>query len=278
MYVFDITYLLKGSIKVAKKFRVIPSSVFYSPIRVLSPHPCFIPSSVFYPPSVIYPPIRVLSPHPCFIPSSVFYPLIRVLSPHPCFIPSSVFYPLIRVLSPHPCFIPSSVFYPLIRVLSPHPCFIPPSVFYPLIRVLSPHPCFILSSVFYPLIRVLSPHPYPYPAIRIRIRIRVLSQPFSTCPFCETSDRRKGLLAKLAPECLDLLDDKALFTQGHADLFGKKFKKNLLKDLKLFLQNPSLILPFWFINVHTQRDCIFCFIFTIKPHVIQLFTMSYYDV
>ena len=65
---------------------------------------------------MFYPPIRVLSPHPCFIPSSVFYLLIRVLSPHPCFIPPSVFYPLIRVLSPHPCFIPSSVFYPLIRI------------------------------------------------------------------------------------------------------------------------------------------------------------------
>ena len=152
MNVFDITYLLKA-LK-AKKFRVIPLSVFYPPIRVLSPHPCFIPPSVFYPL------IRVLSPHPCFIPSSVFYPLIRVLSPHPCFIPPSVFYPPIRVLSPHPCFIPSSVFYPLIRVLSPHPCFIPssvfypPSVFYPLVRVLSPRPCFIPSSVFYPLIRI----------------------------------------------------------------------------------------------------------------------------
>ena len=63
MNVFDITYLLKA-LK-AKKFRVIPLSVFYPPIRVLSPHPCFIPPSVFYPL------IRVLSPHPCFIPSSV---------------------------------------------------------------------------------------------------------------------------------------------------------------------------------------------------------------
>ena len=104
---------------------------------------------------MLYPLIRVLSPHLCFIPSSVFYPLIRVLSPHPCFIPSSVFYPLIRVLSPHPCFIPSSVFYPLIRILSLHPCFILSSVFYPLIRVLSPHPCFIPSSVS------VSGHPYP---------------------------------------------------------------------------------------------------------------------
>ena len=58
----------------------------------------------------IYPLIHVLSPHPCFIPPSVFYPLIRVLSPYPCFIPSSVFYLLTRVLSPHPY---------------PYPCFIP---------------------------------------------------------------------------------------------------------------------------------------------------------
>ena len=58
-------------------------------IRVLSPpppppHPCFISSSVFYPRSVFSSPIRVLSPDPCFI-------------PHPCFIPLSVFYPLIRI-------------------------------------------------------------------------------------------------------------------------------------------------------------------------------------
>ena len=56
-----------------------------------------------------------LSPHPCFIPPSEFYPLIRALSHHPCFIPSSVFYPLIRVLSPHP--------YPCHPY--PYPCFIP---------------------------------------------------------------------------------------------------------------------------------------------------------
>ena len=94
---------------------------------------------------MFYPLIHVLSPHPCFIPSSMFYPLIHVLSPHPCFIPSSMFYPLIHVLSPHPCFIPSSVFYP-------HPCFIqftgfiPSSVFN--LRVLSPQPSFTPSSVF----------------------------------------------------------------------------------------------------------------------------------
>ena len=58
--------------------------------------------------------------------------------------------------------------------------------------------------------------------------------------FCASSDRRKGLLAKLAPECLDL-DDKALFTRGHADLFGKKFKKNLQKDLKLSKEIDNLM-------------------------------------
>ena len=72
-----------------------------------------------------------LSPHPCFIPPSVFYPLIRVLSPHPCFIPSSVFYPLIRVLSPHPCFIPSSVFYPPSVSVSVPSVSVSVSVFYP---------------------------------------------------------------------------------------------------------------------------------------------------
>ena len=59
--------------------------------------------------------------------------------------------------------------------------------------------------------------------------------------FCGTSDRRKGLLAKLALECLDYLDDKALFTRGHTDLFGKKFKKNLLKDLKLTKEIDNLM-------------------------------------
>ena len=53
--------------------------------------------------------------------------------------------------------------------------------------------------------------------------------------FCATSDRRKGLLAKLAP------DDKALFTGGHVALFGKKFKKNLLKDLKLSKEIDNLM-------------------------------------
>ena len=103
---------------------------------------------MLYPPSVFYPPIRVLSPHPCFILPSVFYPLIRVLSPHPCFIPSSVFYPFIRVLSPHPCFIPPSVFYLLIRVLSPHPYPYPAIRIRIRIRVLSQPICNV--SIYVP--------------------------------------------------------------------------------------------------------------------------------
>ena len=112
--------------------------------------------------------IRVLFPHPCFNPSSVFYPLIRILFSYPCCIPSFVFYPFFGVLHPHLSFIPSSI-----RVVSPYPrfilhscfitypCYIRSSVFNPLIRVLSPYPWFIPLSAFYPPICVLSLHPYP---------------------------------------------------------------------------------------------------------------------
>ena len=78
------------------------------------------------------------------------------------------------------------------------------------------------------------------PAVVIDMVKRAISL-VGNASFCATSDRRKGLLAKLAPECLDLLDDKALFTRGHVDLFGKKFKKNLLKDLKLSKEINNLM-------------------------------------
>lgn len=78
------------------------------------------------------------------------------------------------------------------------------------------------------------------PATIIDMVKRVISL-VGNASFCATSDRRKGLLAKLAPECLDLLDDKTLFTQGHNELFGKKFKKNLLKDLKLSKEIDNLM-------------------------------------
>ena len=78
------------------------------------------------------------------------------------------------------------------------------------------------------------------PAVVIDMVKRAISL-VGNASFCATSDRRKGLLAKLTPECLDLLDDKALFTRGHADLFGKKFKKNLLKDLKLSKEIDNLM-------------------------------------
>ena len=79
-----------------------------------------------------------------------------------------------------------------------------------------------------------------HPAVVIDMVKRAISL-VGNAPFCATSDRRKGLLAKLAPECLDLLDDKALFTRGHAHLLGKKFKKNLLKDLKLSKEIDNLM-------------------------------------
>ena len=59
------------------------------------------------------------------------------------------------------------------------------------------------------------------PAVVIDMVKRAISL-VGNASFCTTSDRRKGLFAKLAPECLDLLDDKALFARGHANLFGKK--------------------------------------------------------
>ena len=43
----------------------------------------------------------------------------------------------------------------------------------------------------------------------------------------------KSLLAKISPESLDLLDDASLFDAGAThELFGKKFKKAMLKELK----------------------------------------------
>ena len=50
--------------------------------------------------------------------------------------------------------------------------------------------------------------------------------------FCGLSDRRKSLLAKVSPESLDLLDERNLFEKNSADLFGKKFKKAMLKEFK----------------------------------------------
>ena len=58
---------------------------------------------------------------------------------------------------------------------------------------------------------------------------------------CALVDRRKGLLAKVSPETLDLIDDPALFVPGTPDLFGKKFKKAAFKDLKLSIEMDSLI-------------------------------------
>ena len=62
---------------------------------------------------------------------------------------------------------------------------------------------------------------------------------------CALVDRRKGLLAKVSPDCLDLVDDPELFVPGSSELFGKKFKKAILKDLKLSKEMDSLMSGGW---------------------------------
>jgi hypothetical protein len=48
---------------------------------------------------------------------------------------------------------------------------------------------------------------------------------------CALVDCRNGLLAKVSPECLELIDDPELFVPGSSELFGKKFKKAIFKGL-----------------------------------------------
>ena len=59
--------------------------------------------------------------------------------------------------------------------------------------------------------------------------------------FCAFVDRRKGLLAKVSSDSLDLIEDPSLFCPGSTDLFGKKFKKSFLKELKLSKELDSLV-------------------------------------
>ena len=59
--------------------------------------------------------------------------------------------------------------------------------------------------------------------------------------YCALVDRRKGLLAKVSSDSLDLIDDPELFVPDSSDLFGKKFKKAFLKELKLSKELDSLI-------------------------------------
>ena len=58
---------------------------------------------------------------------------------------------------------------------------------------------------------------------------------------CALTDRRKSLLAKVSEECLDLVDDQALFVPGTSDMFGKKLKKAVVKDLKLAKEMDNLV-------------------------------------
>ena len=58
--------------------------------------------------------------------------------------------------------------------------------------------------------------------------------------FCALFDRRKGLLAKVLSDSLELIADPSLFCPGFTDLFGKKFKKSFLKELKVSKELDSL--------------------------------------
>ena len=78
------------------------------------------------------------------------------------------------------------------------------------------------------------------PAVVVEAIQRAISL-IGNASHCALVDRRKGLLAKVFPETLDLIDDPALFVPGTPDLFGKKFKKAVFKDLKLSKEIDSLI-------------------------------------
>ena len=78
------------------------------------------------------------------------------------------------------------------------------------------------------------------PAVVVEAVQRAISL-IGNASHCTLVDRRKGLLAKVSPETLDLIDDPALFVPGTKDLFGKKFKKAVFKDLKLSKEMDNLI-------------------------------------
>ena len=78
------------------------------------------------------------------------------------------------------------------------------------------------------------------PALVVEFVRRAMSL-IGNASYCALVDRRKGLLAKVSPDCLDLIEDPELFTPGSSDLFGKKFKKAVLKELKLAKEMDSLV-------------------------------------
>ena len=71
--------------------------------------------------------------------------------------------------------------------------------------------------------------------------------------YCALVDRRKGLLAKVSSDSLDLIDDPELFVPDSSDLFGKKFKKAFLKELKLSKELDSLVRGKYHGNAHKQK-------------------------
>ena len=74
---------------------------------------------------------------------------------------------------------------------------------------------------------------------------------------CALTDRRKSLLAKVSAECLDLVDDQALFVPGTSDMFGKKLKKAVVKDLKLAKEMDISLAPVAMATVKTNGLSLF---------------------
>jgi hypothetical protein len=50
--------------------------------------------------------------------------------------------------------------------------------------------------------------------------------------FCLAQDRRRGIITKLAPDSLDTLDEDKVFAGCGNKLFGEKFKKKMVKNVK----------------------------------------------
>jgi hypothetical protein len=79
-----------------------------------------------------------------------------------------------------------------------------------------------------------------HPAVVVEFARRAVSL-IGNASHCAIIDLRKGLLSKVSAECLDLMEDPKLFVPGSSDLFGKKFKKAVLKDLKLSKEMDNLV-------------------------------------
>ena len=71
--------------------------------------------------------------------------------------------------------------------------------------------------------------------------------------YCALVDRRKGLLAKVSSDSLDLIEDPELFVPNSFDLLGKKIEKAFLKELKLSKELDSLARGKYHGNANKQK-------------------------